>query len=728
MKYAPDHFINFPTTICLLVAITCWTAPDAFAVEFDDIVITPELNPSGNSYHGYAEYRIAVTNRSPDKTHKVKLILPKDSFRFVGNRIRKITRLVVVGPSATVHVSLFQPPMEMHGHSLGVVIDSRVQAERVPLSSSQHGEYRSGHHNSSWSSSGALRRFTVFESSLRILMSRNVDTTNLHAHADQLLGPSGTSHRGSHKSYETIDLGLPVSAWSTSWLGFSRYDGAVVTGDDIRQMPPAVQSALRRYVECGGALLVLGGLELPESWELRESQKSEPLTDSVGLVNYNIGFGQCIVSTETDTGHLKSEQWREVVESWVKTATPWQIGRPIEEANRLFPVVSGGLGVPVRGLFLLMLLFAVAIGPVNLIVLSHQKRRLWMLWTAPVIRQKRCLWMLWTVPAISLLTCVAMFAYATFAEGWNQHGRTEGLTILDERIHRATTIGWTAFYASLTLGDGLHFSYDTELTPQIYDNSRYGGPPNTGTDRTIDWTQDQHLASGWMNARIPAHFMLRKSEVRRERVTVRTEANGQLKIVNGLGANILKFWLADRDGTIHTAKNILAGAEAELTPRQGLHLSETEMGAFNETLLAELRDPAIVHELDKGVITDMLIGEMQDGNALLSHYAVVSVQKPGKQWKIKNRFPGRTYTIKQIGSGTRWKVGVYGQVSPNLRGIFSSSNWIKSIEHLTTNPEQYLRPGCYIASLDAAPFIEEGLKKVNKKQYSSIVYGILAEK
>ena len=710
MKYVLARFTNLFITVCLPIAVWGCTVPDAFAVEFDDIVVTPELTPTGNSHHGYVEYRIAISNRSPGEPHKVELIFPKDSFGHSGNRIREMTRSVVVGPSATVHVSLFQPPVRIYGNDLGVAIDGgRVQERPVPLSSSQHGQYRSGHHTSR-SSSGVRTSFTVFESSLRILMSRNVDTTNLHAHADKLLDTSGTSHRRGRKSYETIDLGLPVSAWSTSWLGFSRYDGVIVTGSDIRQMPPNVQSALRRYVECGGALLVLSGLELPESWELRESQKSEPLTDSVGLVNYNIGFGQCIVSPETGTGHLTSGQWREIVDSWVKTAAPWQIGRPIEEANRLFPVVSGGLGVPVRGLFLLMLLFAVAIGPVNLIVLSRKKRRLWMLWTVPVI---------------SLLTCVAVFAYATFAEGWNRHSRTEGLTILDERIHRSTTIGWTAFYASLTPGDGLHFGYETELTPQGHNVGRFG-TPNTGTARTINWTKDQHLASGWMSARVPAHFMLRKTEVRRERVTVRREANGRLKIVNGLGANIRRFWLADRDGTIHTGMNIPAGAEAELTPRQESRQSATDTtGPVDETLLVELWHPTAIHELDKGTIPPVLKDEMRYAGTPLSDDAVVSVQKPGKQWQIKNR-SGRTYTLKQTGRPTG-KIDVYRQVAPGLRGIFSSDDWLKNIERLTTNPEGYLQPGCYIASLEAAPFIEEGLKKVNKKQYSSIVYGILAE-
>ena len=705
MKYSPPRFITvlvavrFLVAVCLLVAISlCCTVSDTFArTEFDDIVITPELTPSGNSHHGYVEYRIAVANLSPKKTHKVKLILPKDSFGYSRNRIREMTRSVVVGPSATAHVSLFQPPVGMYGNALGVVIDGRVQDDTVPLAIGRHGGQ--GTHIS-MSSSRGRRSFTSFAPSFRILMSRNVDAKDLHDHADKLFGVSAASRRGP-PTYETINLGLPVSAWSTNWLGFSRYDSVVVTGDDIRQMPPDVRSALRRYVECGGALLVLGGLELPESWELRESQRSEPLTDAVGLVNYNIGFGQCMVSTEMDTKGLKPEQWREIVDSWVKTAAPWQVVRSVEDANNVFPVTEG-LGIPVRGLFLLMLLFAVVIGPVNLIVLSRQKRRIWMLWTVPVI---------------SLLTCLAVLTYATFAEGWNRHGRTEGLTLLDERIHRATTIGWTAFYASLTPGDGLHFGYATELTPQGAD---------MGTVRTVDWTRDQHLKSGWMTARVPAYFLIRKSEVRRERITVRREANSRLKVVNGLGTDIRKFWLADRDGTIHTATGIRAGAEAELMPRQGLRLVRVDKTVQFDEALLELWDPSMASGLDKRNIPSMLKDEMKWAGALLSDDVVVSVQKRGQQWQITDQLFGRTYTIKKA-TGAPGPLSIYRAGATGLRGIFASNDWIKNIERLTTNPEQYLRPGCYIASLDAAPFIEEGLRKVREKKYSSIVYGILDE-
>ena len=170
-----------------------------------------------------------------------------------------------------------------------------------------------------------------------------------------------------------------------------------------------------------GPLFVLGGRELPENWRLKELPKSELSTESAELIIYDAGFGECIVSPETDTKKLDQDQWWLIVESWLKTAIPWRWNGLTEDVNNIFPVVDS-LGIPVRGLYFLMLLFALVIGPVNLIVLSRKNRRIWLLWTTPVI---------------SLVTCLAVFAYATFAEGWKRQIRTEGLTILDESARRA---------------------------------------------------------------------------------------------------------------------------------------------------------------------------------------------------------------------------------------------------------------------------------------------------
>ncbi|MBC8094764.1 MAG: hypothetical protein H7Y43_03020, partial [Akkermansiaceae bacterium] len=79
----------------------------------------------------------------------------------------------------------------------------------------------------------------------------------------------------------------------------------------------------------------------------------------------------------------------------------------------------------------------------------------------------------------------------------------------------------------------------------------------------MDWTQGQNLTRGWVSARVPAYFGLRKAETRRERIQI--EGTGsQTSIVNGLGAPIRSLWLADRSGQIFSATNIPAGQKARL--------------------------------------------------------------------------------------------------------------------------------------------------------------------
>ena len=223
---------------------------------------------------------------------------------------------------------------------------------------------------------------------------------------------------------------------------------------------------------------------------------------------------------------------------------PWKSTPNIRTANTRFPVVDK-LQVPVRGLFFIILGFAVLFGPVNMILLARTNRRVWLLWTVPVI---------------SVLTCLLVFVYSLLAEGITPSIRLEGFTVLDEPGRRATTLGMAAYYCPLTASEGLHFDPDTELTLCV-DRFGYTG---SGAGRDIDWTRDQHLESGWAMARVPAHFIVRKSEVRRERLQTMEKPDGNLSVVNGLGEKIAQLWLADRQGNILEARDIPAGQQVVL--------------------------------------------------------------------------------------------------------------------------------------------------------------------
>jgi hypothetical protein len=116
----------------------------------------------------------------------------------------------------------------------------------------------------------------------------------------------------------------------------------------------------------------------------------------------------------------------------------------------------------------------------------------------------------------------------------------------------------TAFYCPLTPGGGLMLSPDTEATPLVGRDWN-----DSGSRRDIDWTAGQHLQRGWITARVPAYFGVRKSETRRERLQLETE-NGRIIVLNGLGAPIRTLWLADSTGNIYSATNVVEGQKATL--------------------------------------------------------------------------------------------------------------------------------------------------------------------
>jgi hypothetical protein len=508
------HLFLGMSSVLLALALFSSAPEGRAAAAFGDIDVTVESSPGGASFRGYVEYRFSVRNHSSRRAHTVTLLLDSQD----GGALRQVSRAVRVGPSSTVGVSLFQPPLPMYGRGAGVLLDGEQQRERVYFNRPDH----------------VVDQYTPLGC---VLVSQGVSGDL----AQSIAAAYSAQKRYRYARFQPTKSELPVTGWSRNWLGYSRYDGIAVSGPDMKSMPPEVRTAVIQYVECGGSLLILGAWEVPDEWWGRGERTS------TGLDTYYVKFGEVLIDSrgdKADAARLSYEEWQRVHQAWSKTQQAMQGFGNVEAANEAFPVIES-FRVPVRGMFILVLAFAVVLGPVNLIVLSRKKRRIWLLWT---------------VPLISVVTCLAVSAYALFAEGFGAYVRTGGFTILDEGSHRATTIGMTAFYSPLTPGEGLHFGYETELVPQIELSGLYNGKGN----RTVDWTNDQHLARGWVTARVPAHFMVRKSEVRRERLVLREGNDGSLSVVNGLGADIRQLWLADREGKIHTARNIRAGAEADL--------------------------------------------------------------------------------------------------------------------------------------------------------------------
>jgi hypothetical protein len=129
---------------------------------------------------------------------------------------------------------------------------------------------------------------------------------------------------------------------------------------------------------------------------------------------------------------------------------------------------------------------------------------------------------------------------------------------------------------------------ETEATPliEVVEHFRYSGR-RTPQQREMDWTQAQHLQRGWVSARVPAHFQMRKSETRRERLQLEN-AGGQLSAVNGLGAVISSLCVVDDAGSTYAAFNIPAGQKVALTTCTEPPASDARLGKLWDTLHQQL--------------------------------------------------------------------------------------------------------------------------------------------
>jgi hypothetical protein len=353
--------------------------------------------------------------------------------------------------------------------------------------------------------------------------------------ASSMSASYGSSRSGGASRF-CLRAEFPVSQWSEHWLSYSAYDTVVLTSSDISAMPASVADALWRYVECGGNLVILGRTRVPVPW----SSKVETIEN---CSKYSVGFGRCFVLEGQKMSQAPSAVLSSLQRAADDSAHYWSALPRDEAANSTFRVVDS-LSIPVRGMVFIMLAFVLLIGPVNIIFLSRIQRRTWMLWT---------------IPAISVATCLFVFAYSFLSEGITPSIRIEGISLLDQVNKRATTLGLQAFYCPLTPGQGLKFGAETEATPLV----ESGWNQSSGNMRDVDWTQAQHFRNGWVNARVPAHFVIRKSETRRERLQLEME-NGKLTVVNGLGAPIRSLWLRDARGNAYKAADISAGGKAEL--------------------------------------------------------------------------------------------------------------------------------------------------------------------
>jgi len=520
--------------------------------------------------HGYAAHQFELENLS-GKKHTVTIQFPSEDHHD-GFNITDLHRTVVLGPNSRKVVSLYQPPLSIDSfdNSAFITVDGETR---------QLADAFGGHVDS-------------------------LANLGLHQPAVVLASRSWNGKFASSPSYKVnIAEGL-ITQWPRHWLAYSGFDVVVVRANEWNAAPTEVRMAIVQYVRAGGRLFVLGSITLPpdarklNTTQLAARQQSASallekvntisVSKSSGMKNYPeeheghkqpgnrpppdpsattssvyaLGWGLIRVLDPTIT---EMRNHRSMLEAIENLGSNEQVRMPALASvmagtrnlhagykysyyressgsfDDYFPIVEES-GVPVRLMIVILIGFVVLAGPVNLVLLHKLKRRTWFLWT---------------LPAISILTSAVVFATALLNEGFTPTVRRDVITILDQQTQQATTVGALGIYAPVAPGN-LEFSAHTEVTPLL---SSYGQDP--GSNRGANWTKGQIFTGKWLASRVPAHFAVRKSEVRKERLGVTWES-GTPTVVNSLGTDITYLCLADAQGNIFEATHLRAGQRAKL--------------------------------------------------------------------------------------------------------------------------------------------------------------------
>ncbi len=494
----------------------------------------------------------------------------------------------------------------------------------------------------------------------------------------------------------------PRDALPTRWIDYSMLDLVMVPLRELDQMSQPTRDALITWTLAGGNLYVFGvseprednptlkrlldiddrppvgatwnkpqsadrefhapdpsGQQAAWSWNgrrrVRTRVQQPGKTLSVDAVdkasaanapapNFSIrqfGLGQVIASSTADPFPGSLADWAWLFNSIGPDSFYWHDRHGITPGGQnddFWNFLIPGVGrAPVGAFQVLITIFAIVIGPVNYLVLRRQ-RRLYLL--------------IVTVPAFAALTAVTLLGYAIASDGFGVRTRVRSVTMLDQKRREAISWARVSYYAGLAPAGGLRFSADTAVYP-------IDQPERRPSDRALDWTEDQHMTSGWLRARTPTQLLTVGYKPTDAHVAVAV-ADGAARVTNQLGTPIRLVVVAGGSGEWFSAKDLAHGQSVRLEPQE---LAEIH---------ADLRKLIAAQVLD---LPDEMTDPSQGFGIFGPRYYYY-----GTQW------------------ASEWNTSVLERTLTGLRGD------AKSLQAM-------VRPGSYVAIVHRAPMVELGVPR-----------------
>lgn len=491
---------------------------------------------------------------------------------------REVTRTVQLAPGERRSVELLVPViggLDHGGFGTGFSVEAAVGENRVRLSAG--GEAWAPEHFP----------LVLFSEEFPDAADLAVLERDLERRSPRAIDGEGFSQVPS--GLDVHVAGAPFDRLPREWAAYSSLQ--VVALDLTRGVPEArTVEPLLQWVRLGGILVLVGDpralLERVTSLEGTFEERFR-LGEWGGVTAHAHGLGRVYrvdgvgatddpeaVRALEDAVLSSNDADERASRGYVPSPGPWRLGG----SRLLIP----GLGeLPLRAFMVLLFLFAVVIGPVNLLVLKRLGR--------PAL-------LLVTIPVLSAGASVGLLLYGVLHQGIDTKAARRSLTWLDQRQARAAVVERRRVFVGMSRGGGLVPGAGTAVFPE------HAAPDDRFLVREDG---GRRLAGSFLPVRDAVDHVVLTETSARAHLEVRRVADG-LEVVNAFDTTVRSALLRDPEGEWYRLEGGLEPGETGLA-----RPSEDEGRAFLEgwtrsplTSGLELRPACYAARLTDGPFTD----------------------------------------------------------------------------------------------------------------------------
>jgi len=260
--------------------------------------------------------------------------------------------------------------------------------------------------------------------------------------SDQLVAALPYFSTNAMPNSETLDFRLAAADFSAGHRAYQSIDQLWITADEWRSLAPAKAQAVAQWVRLGGVLVmsVAAGEPVAELTALPPGVLAR--TDASAY-----GFGR-IQPFRISAGALDELRLTELEAGTVGRHS--QIAEAHDAGKWKLRADIGNLSYPIVLILAFTILFALLLGPINLLI---------------ALRRRRPAQMLWTTPVFSLAAGIVLALVILLKDGTGGRGLRMTLSFLDPSSRTLSTIQEQVSLTGVLLGDGFSLDADTSISP-----------------------------------------------------------------------------------------------------------------------------------------------------------------------------------------------------------------------------------------------------------------------